>query len=103
MECEADYDYNLVIELVTRTDFERKRFADVGSSLSAVPGDDEFKFADVRFVITMGWQISVIGLIELTLLLTVKERHLVMSRFRSGRCPARLAAAKGNGTNRWST
>lgn len=97
--------YNLVIELETRTDLERKRFADDEISLRAVAdgrGDDEFEFA-VRFVMTMGWQISVIGRMPLALLDEVKERHLAMSRFRSFRCPAKPAAAKGNGTKRWST
>jgi hypothetical protein len=42
--------------LETRTDLERKRFADDEISLRAVTdgrGDDEFEFA-VRFVMTMG-------------------------------------------------
>jgi hypothetical protein len=57
-DCRASFhpDYNLVIELETRTDLERKRFADDDISLRAVAdgrGDDEFEFADM-FVMTMG-------------------------------------------------
>lgn len=101
------YVHNLVIELVTRADLERNKFADVVSSLSAVVGicvDDAFGFAD-RLLIIIGWHISVIGRIVLALRAVdvVNERHLAMSKFKSFRCPARPAAAKGNGTNRWST
>lgn len=50
------YHYNLVIELVTRTDLERNKFADVVSSFKAVAGicvDDALEFAD-RLLIMMG-------------------------------------------------
>lgn len=97
--------YNLVIEFVTRTDFERNKLSDVVSSLSAVAGtcDEALAFAD-KLLIIIGWHISVIGRIVFELSDdVVNERHLAMSKFKSFRCPARPAAAKGNGTNRWST
>ena len=108
--------YNLVIELGMRADFDRNKLADVDeehvddSSLSgavaAIPVG-WFDGADDRFVITIGWQISVMGLrivFALSAVAGVNERHLAMSKFRSGRCavPAR-PAAKGNGTNRCRT
>lgn len=101
------YDYNLVMELPTRTDLERNRFADVVISFSAVAGicDEMLELADM-LLITIGWHISVMGRIvpELRDDVVVNDRHLAMSRFRSSfRCAARPAAAKGNGTNRWST
>jgi hypothetical protein len=80
---------------------ERNKFADVESSLSAVVGicDDVLEFDD-KLLMTIGWHISVIGRMELELLDVVNERHLAMSKFKSFRCPARPAAANGNGTNR---
>lgn len=99
--------YNLVIELVTRTDLERNKFADDVSSFSAVVEgiceDDVLEPVD-RLLITIGWHISAIGRIVLALSVDVlNERHLAISKFKSFRCPARPAAAKGNGTNRWRT
>lgn len=96
-----DRDYNLVKELPVRTDLERKRFADVVISFRAVAGICDEVVADM-LLITIGWHISVMGRIvpELRDDEAVNERHLAMSKFRSSRCAARPAAAKGNGTNR---
>jgi len=126
-------DYNLVIELVTRTDLERNKLADVVVSsfnavavvddndvaaavadAAAVPastaavvddedGDDGLQLAD-RFVIMIGWHISVMGRVVLALSadLVVNDRHLAMSKFKSFRCAAK-PGANGNGTNRCST
>jgi hypothetical protein len=97
--------YNLVIELVVmRADFERNKFADDVSSFNAVAGicDDDALEAVDRLLITMGWHISATGRLVLALRAVdvVNERHLATSKFKSFRCPARPAAAKGNGTNR---
>lgn len=96
------YDYNLVMELPTRTDLERKRFADVVISFRAVAGICDEVVPTDMLLITIGWHISVMGRIvpELRDDEVVNERHLAMSKFRSFRCAARPAAAKGNGTNR---
>lgn len=47
------FGYNLVIELVTRTDFERNKLADVVSSFNAVAGicDDVLEFDDKLLII----------------------------------------------------
>lgn len=91
--------YNLVMELPTRTDFERKRFADIVISFRAVAGICD-EVADM-LLITIGWHISVMGRIvpELRDDEVVNERHLATSKSKF-RCAARPAAAKGNGTNR---
>lgn len=94
-------DYNLVMELPTRTDLERKRFADIVISFRAVAGICDEVVADM-LLITIGWHISVMGRVvpELRDDEVVNERHLATSRFKSFRCAARPAAANGNGTNR---
>ena len=99
----------MVIELVvTRTDLERNKFVDVDDSLrdaGEVFAADEWLQAADKFVITIGWHISVMGfriVFALSADAVENERHLAISKFKSLRCPAR-PAAKGIGTNRCKT
>lgn len=103
-----------------RADFERKRVDSLSGAVEEdppppplpLPDDD---VADI-LLITIGWQISVIGL--RSAVDGVKERHLAISKLRSGRwvdddvdvvvvvvaaaAPA-SPAANGNGTKRCNT
>jgi hypothetical protein len=90
--------------------FRKRFFEDDGSVSGAVTVvdvecdiDDVFEAVEI-LLMTIGWHISVIGLIVVLAfgLLELNEGHLPKSKLKSFRCPPApaTAAANGNGTKR---